>query len=68
MYHHELAKLMLSWGWEVKVSRTGESGTWKNVPSKLVTDHHGSSYYVAYDTKAEAKKAAQRYAKRLLGL
>jgi hypothetical protein len=53
-------------GWSVAVSKTGQPGTWKRVPAKLVTDHHGSSYYVAYDSKEEARKAAKRYAARVL--
>jgi hypothetical protein len=52
-------------GWGASVSLTGQPGTWKKVPSKVVTDHHGSSYYAAFDSKAEARKAAARHAKRI---
>lgn len=53
-------------GWGGAVSKTGAQGTWKRLPDKLVTDHHGSSYYVAYDSKDEVKKAAKKHAAQLL--
>lgn len=52
-------------GWGASVSLTGEPGTWKKVPAKLVTDDHGSSFYAAFDNKDQARKAAIRYAKRI---
>jgi hypothetical protein len=45
-------------GWGAWISKTGASGTWSEIPSKLVADDGVNQTWAMYSTKKEAKEAA----------